>query len=195
MTNRLPQPYGQTPNSDDSERLALGESPSKGQSRSSRILAIVAVCCVVFLIAFYFFALTQMSDPVPPARIELMNPTVEQRSIDGQIRWDTIIHISRLVPDDARFLWTEILIVIRSSDGDVLNIQTRPQEDIGRYDDATDGTIDVEFWFIKVFWVDHLRAGDVIKITGMNSTYEGAIIEVVYQRYRIDHITLPTNFP
>ena len=196
-TISLPRPYGHRPQSGDPGRLSPDESPSKGRSSSNLTLALVAVCCVVSLVVFYIFVIAPVPEIGPPERlvIGMTSPTVEQRSIDGQVRWDTILNINWMSPNDARPSWIDVRVVIRSSDGIILESQRAPQEDLGLYDDAVDGAIDVEFWFIDRGSRDSFVAvGDAIRITGMTEEYQEATVEIVYAGERIGSIGLPWNF-
>ena len=196
-TNTLPRPYGHRPHLGDSKSSALEESPSKGQSNSSLILVLVAICCVVFLVVFYIFVIAPVQEVGPPERlvIGMASPTVEQRSIDGQVRWDTILNINWMSPEDARPSWADVRVIVKSSDGMVLESQRAPEEDLGFYDDGADGTIDVELWFIERGSRDSVIAvGDAIRITGMTEEYQEATVEIVYAGERIGVIGLPWNF-
>lgn len=73
-------------------------------------------------------------------------------------------------------------------------VEFNPNEP-SKYDDATDGKIEIQGWYIKNSEHPNIVvATDQIIITGLNEAYEGCTINILREEYQYASITLPTDF-
>ncbi len=119
--------------------------------------------------------------------------------------FDATLNILKVSPNDEAVLWTEVRLIIKSSNGSLL-LQAAPLLADGSlpYDTDADGTITVQAWYIETMTGDtKMSASDIIKITGMSTggtipaplpNYEGATVELLKGGERIAEATLPTDF-
>jgi hypothetical protein len=183
----MPQPY-QRPTGDDT-------------GTALKLTAIVIV--VVLILAFAFVAIMMdrdffiNSEPTEKVTVNLASPNVSTREIANVTHWDAVLNFNQVTPSDSSVPWTNVLVTIRDADGSMLLASAMPlSDDPFSYDDAANGWVDVEVWFIEVTFNDSsLDAGDALKVTGMDVRYEGATIDINNYGDRIGSITLPTNFP
>lgn len=162
------------------------------------IVIVVAVVLAVLMVAIFWMGVLSVIDDLPDDRVtlNLASPSVETREITNITHWDAVVNINKITPSDSRVMWLSVLVIVKAADGSVLLTQTVPMPDSpASYDDATNGWVDVEIWYIDVGSDMFLDSGDAMKITGMDDGYEGAWIEFTYLGNRIGSITLPTNFP
>ena len=132
----------------------------------------------------------------PRITINMAMPEPIQRQIGGTSHWDVTSRVNMVSPSGTKLLWSEVRIIVKSSMGALLIPATLPSPDApASYDDASDGTVDVEAWFIDVDGDGNLEAGDTLKLTGIGASYEGAVVEMVKAGARIASLTLPTDFP
>ncbi|NOQ54352.1 MAG: hypothetical protein GQ558_07095 [Thermoplasmata archaeon] len=129
--------------------------------------------------------------------VNLATPSVNQRMISDQHYWDTVLNINKVTPRDEDVVWADISVAIKSSTGNILLPSTQLSYDImDFYDDGSDGSVDVEVWFIDITTGDNrLSAGDAIKITGMTADFEGGFIQILRSGRIIGDSLLPTDFP
>jgi flagellin-like protein len=152
------------------------------------MVAITVVLAAVLWLMVSGMISTEESDKTT---VTLANPSVKSETRTTAC-WDVTLNIQKITPKDVKVKWTELRIIVKGEDGSVLNQATTPAVDAGVYVDPAA----VEFWFVEVTaGDDKLDAGDGIKITGMDVTYEGAYIEMTKGGERIASATLPTNFP
>jgi hypothetical protein len=166
-----------------------------------KIIVIVVVALilipVVIAVAWFVFAGLFTTTEEQRTTVNMASPEVFHRSIAGDSYWDVTIAVNRVTPRDSDVPWTDLRIVVKATDGHVLNLETRPQiNDPSRYDDGSDGSVDVEFWYVEITQGDtDLSTADTIRMTGLSSDYEGALVQLNLSDELIGSIVLPTNFP
>ena len=161
------------------------------------MVAITVVLAAVLWLMVSGMISTEESDKTT---VTLANPSV--RSMEAGVDrttacWDVTLNVQKITPKDVKVKWSEVRMVVKGDDGSLLNAATAPGADTGAYtgDDLVSAVV-VEFWYVEVTTGDtKLDAGDGFKITGMDSTYEGADVEFTKGGERIASATLPTNFP
>jgi hypothetical protein len=141
--------------------------------------------------------LVQDPDPHVDIHLVLASPSVTTRGIANVTHWDAVLDIQKVTPQDSRASWVGIEITVEAEDGSELLVGATPQPDHPfSYDDAANGWVDVEVWFIEATPVDvFVDVGDAIVITGMDDRYEGASIVIRSLGDQIGKILLPLNFP
>ena len=163
---------------------------------------IVIVVVVVVLLAMVTFAIMWMGilgaiDNIPDERLtlNLAAPVVTQREIANVTIWDATINVNIVTPRDTMALWTGVEIFIISRNG--MDLTERPllPDDPRNYDDATNGWVDVEGWYIETSLDLFIEEGEAVKVTGMDDRYESSILEIIFMGDVIGSIMLPTDFP
>ena len=167
---------------------ASGVSPIIGELL---IVAITIVLAVVVLIIVSGMANVPDEQKVTA---KLSTPRVQQYDRNGTIVWDATCTILTLTLDNEKVTWNTVKIFMKSVNGSVMHTVTELSDDAtGTYDD--EAPIDTEFWYVDVTSGDpKMSPGDSIKITGMDISYEGATLELLFENDIIGRITLPTNF-
>ncbi len=125
---------------------------------------------------------------------KLSTPRVQQYDRNGTIVWDATCDILTLTLDNQKVTWSTVRIFMKSMNGSVMHTVTELSDDsTATYDDES--PIETEFWYVDVTIGDpKMTPGDSIKITGMDISYEGATLEILFENDIIGRITLPTNF-
>ncbi len=163
------------------------------------MLVVVLVIAAPFLVAmgWLFISGAVTSTEEQRLTVQLSSPSVTQRTISDQHFWDTVLNINMVTPRDEDVLWADISVAIKSSTGNILLPSTQLSYDIWEfYDDGSDGSVDVEVWFIDITTGDNrLSAGDAIKITGMTAEFEGGFVQILRSGRIIGDSLLPTDFP
>ncbi len=116
--------------------------------------------------------------------------------------YDAVLNVNKITPKDDKVLWSDVRILIKGSDGSVLQAESSLTADNpATYDRAAAGGIDIEFWYVETSTGDtKMSAGDAIKITGMTDgsltldDYQGATVILKKAGEQIGSITLPTDF-
>ena len=123
--------------------------------------------------------------------------------VEGHIRgatpkyvWDVDLVITKVIPDDYKLVWNDVFINIRSADGSVLQPKSPGTPDTpAMYDNIDADGIDVEFWYVETSAGDTMvGGGDAVKVTGMDTSYEGATIQMTKAGELIASVTLQTHF-
>jgi len=125
---------------------------------------------------------------------KLSTPRVQQYDRNGTTVFDATCDILTLTLDNEIVTWSVVKVFMKSINGSVMHTVTDLMDDgNSTYDD--EAPIDVEFWYVDVTTADpKMSPGDSIKITGMDISYEGATLELLFENDIIGRITLPTNF-
>jgi len=176
--------------------------PVKGRELShGSMLVMVAVLGMLVLALIYVVA---MYEPVPEsdysythAAINLSSPTVTNRTIEEEVRWDAIFNVNKITPRDQTFQWDDVYIEVRGEDGSYMHrhLELSP-DDPSMYDDGSDGRIALQVWSIEnTDRPDRMEAGDKIRITGMTEEYEGCTITLHREGNRHASLTFPQEFP
>jgi hypothetical protein len=134
--------------------------------------------------------------------VNIASPNVQSTTNDGaddiagnaddETIFDAVLNINKITPKDDKVNWADVRIIVKSSTGSVLDAETTPLPDAA-YDRTTDPQPQ-EFWYIETGGDLKMSAGDAIKITGMDATYEGATVILKKAGEQIGSITLPTDF-
>ncbi len=129
--------------------------------------------------------------------LNLASPVVTQRTIADQTYWDAEIEINKVTPNLALITFSEVRVIVKSSDGSVLIPSTEPLfDEPSDYDDGLDGTVDVQVWYKATVPGSIVIAGDSFLLTGMTDTdYQGALVQITRDGKIIGSTTLPTDFP
>lgn len=110
--------------------------------------------------------------------------------------WDVELDITKVIPDDYKLIWNDVFINIKSADGSLLqpNWALAP-DNPAMYDNNDADGIAIEFWYVETSASDMIvGGGDAVKVTGMDTSYEGATIQMTKAGELIASVTLPTNF-
>jgi len=128
--------------------------------------------------------------------LQLSSPTatrISERPVGTPITcWDALININKLTPKDEKVQWTEVRISIKDASGSILDPASVVLQDGSA---AYDPTPVVEFWYVDIQADGKVGAGDSIKITGMDTTYEGGMVQILKAGKIIGDTKLPTDFP
>ncbi len=134
---------------------------------------------------------------------EKVSMTMRFPDVEGHSRgttpthgWDVELEITKVIPDDYKLVWNDVFINIRCANGSVLQLKSPIAPDNpAMYDNIDADGIDIEFWFVETSASDtKVNGGDAIKVTGMDSCYEGATIQMTKAGELIASVTLQTNF-
>jgi hypothetical protein len=164
------------------------------------IVVVVVLTAFIGTAVFMWFYIDEgeVFEPDEETTLNLAPPSVHSRDIANVTHWDAIIEINLVTPRDVTVDWLGVVVEVRDEDGTVLFPMTEvlPNDPSG-YDDAANGWVDVQVWYVDADADGVVDAGDAIKITGMNDRYEGGYLQVVGAGpfEPIGSITLPTNFP
>ena len=193
-----PPPYAQRPRGGYIPGVPPGYGVPPRPLEVRKIIATVVVVVAVIFIAFFMWLYVISEDHDHPEYLtaNIETPDVQSREVGEELRWDVTLTIVWITPPGEIVPFEQVRVVIKSSEGVLLNEATPVERDVGVYDDGSDGTIDVEFWYVdNDAGNTHLSAGDTIRITGMTTAYEGAQVELVEHGERFGSILLPTDFP
>lgn len=179
------------------------QPPPKDDAGTAVKVVVVVVLVIIIMAAvmgaIIWFGISNMvPDPNPngPTTLVLGSPSVIVRDIGNVSVWDATIEINQVRTDEIAVMWPMIRITVRDSAGTVLMDSEMPlPDDPSDYDDATDGWVETELWYVETAIDGFIEAGDGIKITGMHDRYEGATVNIDYLGDRIGSITLPIDFP
>ncbi len=162
------------------------------------IIVVVIVVVIVVAAAIFWYALFSIVDDNIDGNVtlSLSAPNVSQRDIGGAAHWDAVVNINKVSPGSALLSWVGTSVIVKNTFGQVLLQRTNMMPDNpALYDDDSDGSVDVEAWYVDVQSDVLVSSGDAIKLTGMTAAYEGATIEVYDFTDRIGSTLLPTDFP
>ena len=125
-----------------------------------------------------------------PVTFILAAPFVDARdSVSGEV-YDATMDVNKVWPSDAEAGWTQVSVVIKDAFGSLLLSDTPVSKDSGMYSDT------VEVWYVDEAGDGKLvDAGDAIKITGMDESYQGARVQVLHRGDVAASLALPTDFP
>lgn len=185
---QYPYPPQQAPPSDDASKTVL----------VIVVVVIVIVAAIVVFSAFMWLFIADVTQDIDdePTTLNLASPSVTQRTIDEENRWDSTTTVNKVTPQDASVSWETVRVVLKASDGSLLMGVTPLEPDNPlKYDNGSDGKVSVEMWYFDVNGDGLLEPGDRIKFTALTDDYEGAIVEVTAEGERIGSLVLPTNFP
>jgi len=161
------------------------------------VIVVVVVAIVVAAAIFWFAFFSIVDDNIDgDVTLSLSAPSVSQRDIGGTEYWDALMNVNKVSPGSALVSWVGTSVIVKNTFGQVLMQRTNLMPDNpALYDDASDGSVDAEGWYVDIRSDVFVSAGDSIKLTGLDADYEGATIEVYDFTDRIGSVVLPTNFP
>lgn len=127
--------------------------------------------------------------PVPVVNIS--TPYVRMRDADGTTVWDVVLSIIKITPEDAEVQWEDVRMRVFNESGTLILHPQSLEEDPG---DSSYGPTP-ETWYIETMGNTTMDAGDSVKLTGMDTTYEGSRVDLFLYGEKIGSMTLPTEFP
>lgn len=178
-------------------------SPKSGLSMDR--VAVITKISVVFLIFIlgglflYYWTVPDIpSGGEGQISVNIASTQMESRIIDGDQYWDATFFVNKLRPKDQTISWEEIKVSVKDQAGRTLfkNLKVF-RDNPSNYDNALDGRLDVETWFIKMVENPNnykIEAGDTLKITGLTSDYMRAKIVIKFNGDQISSLTLPSDF-
>jgi len=162
-------------------------------------IVVVVICLLIVVMgASFFMGVLSLIDESPEEQnvINFQAPRVSQRQVSNVTVWDATLEVDRVTPRESGVWWDTLQLSVLSREGDVLFAYHNPAiDDPQSYDDATNGWVDVEAWYIDLENNTLLRQGDIIKITGMDERYQGATIMIREKGTQTVTLQLPLNFP
>ncbi len=179
-----PYPYPPPPKKDDSGTII----------KVVVIVIVVLILLAVVAAALFFMGLMSLVEDLPNDPVVVMAaPRVTSRQLGNNTIWDATLEIAQVTPSDVR--WDDLTIYIESRDGTVLlDEMIVGLDDPTLYDDATDGWVDVQLWYVESPSDGTMDAGEAIKVTGMDERYQGATVELLLDDL-VGIVNLPLNFP
>ena len=175
--------------------------PKEGSDTAFRVVAIAIVVIFLLIVVLGVIFFMGFLSGIPEDNhyhdeVILSAPKVTQRQISNVTVWDAALDINTVRPSDFEPNWSYVRIKITSRDGmTLLSIVGLDPDDPHSYDDASNGWVDVEAWYIDKNSNTLLDEGDTIKLTGMDDRYQGSTVEVLRAGEQIGTLTLPLNFP
>jgi flagellin-like protein len=167
---------------------------------SSVIGEVLMVAIVVVLAAVVYIVVSSMLTVQDEDKVAVtMNfPDVEShsRGTTPTVVWDVTLDITKVIPGGYKLVWNDVFVSIKSSNGSMLQPKTALAPDNPSiYDNVDVDGIDVEFWFVETSADNTIvSGGDSLKVTGLDTWYEGATIQLTEEGELIGSVTLPTNF-
>ncbi len=178
------------------------QAPKDDSSSLGKVIIIIVVLLVVLVVvgaAVFYLFIASVEDIVGDqglTTVSLQAPSPSARQIDGTTYWDMGFTVNRIAPSTAEVTWSEVMVTVKSSIGAVLLAQTPPFVDNPlAYDDAADGTVGVQAWFVDADDDGVISSGDSIKLTGLTAAYEGGQFELRLGLRLIAASAIPSNFP
>lgn len=164
------------------------------EERTSRVGHLVAILLAVAILSTVLPLTGCIDDPgnVPDKLLVVALDTPEITRRDGLVGpvWDAAMPIVQRTPSSARARWADLQVVVRATSGSVLVVATTPVADTGYYDTSA------EVWYREAEGrADGADVGDVLLITTMDRSYEGAQVEVLHKGERVGSIPLLGPFP
>jgi flagellin-like protein len=124
-----------------------------------------------------------------------IDPDGNPGSGDEYSVYDAVLNINKITPKDDKVLWIDLKILIKGADGSVLTSESPLDLNDPVGDPYDRGTPTIEYWYVETTLNDNkMSAGDAIKITSMDDTYEGATVILKNSGEQLASITLPTDF-
>jgi hypothetical protein len=124
-----------------------------------------------------------------PFTILLAQPFMEARSEVGGNVWDATLDLNKITPPTEELRWTSLNILIKDPAGSVLLQETPLSKDSGLYGSA------VEVWYVdEAGGRQTADTGDAFKITSMDQTYQGGVVQVMYRGKQAASVSLPIVF-
>jgi hypothetical protein len=153
--------------------------------------------CLIFLSIVLIIILAGAVIDEEPQRttVNLASPSVQRIDELGATYWVATLNVNKIRPKESNVLWNEVRVIVKASDGSVLNTMTSLDPDDPESYFLGTGEPEVNFWFVETSGDERMNAGDAIKVTGMGLEYEGAFVDLFHNGERIGSIVLPTNFP
>jgi FlaG/FlaF family flagellin (archaellin) len=161
---------------------------------------VLMVAIVVILAAIVYLLVSPMLNVPDEDKVSMVitNPRVEvkSRGTSPTQVWDVTLDVDAVHPPSQALKWDDVYVIIKSTNGSVLQPKTSLiPDDPATYDDNDTDGIDVEFWFVETTTNDTtITGGDAVKITGMGHSYEGAEIHLTKAGELVARVVLPTNF-
>ena len=102
----------------------------------NRIITIVVVVVAVIFIASFMWLYIVSIPYSPPEKLtaNIATPDVQSREVGEELRWDVTLTIGRVTPDGSSVAWESVRVIVKSSNGDILNEATPLEVVVGVYD-------------------------------------------------------------
>jgi hypothetical protein len=170
-------------------RRSGGVSPVIGE------VLIVSITVVAAVVVWLVVSRTVDQPDEEKIVVKFASPKVLAHERDNITVWDATLEIYTLTLRDETVRWTEVGVFVISDNGSIMQSLTNlTQDDPGAYDHTA--PIDVEFWYVDLDPSEaKMTAGDGIKITGMDASWEGTTISMMHMGEIVGFIDLPTDFP
>jgi len=197
-----PQPYPPQPYPYQYPQPQPYAPPGDGTSSLGKVIIIIVVLLLVFVVIgaviFYLFvaSVEDLVDGTGSATVSLQAPIASARQVNDATYCDISFTVNRIAPATAVVSWSEVLVDVESASGSTLLAATPPFVDMPlAYDDGTDGTVDVQVWFMDADDDGEISSGDYVKLTGLTAAYEGGQLELRLGLTLISASTMPSDFP
>ena len=159
-------------------------------------LTIGAVAMVVGFIAVSEYVAID-DDPHFHTTVNLSSPSLVRDGSDEIPTWEMTSNVNKVTPRDDKIHYSQVRITIRSSDGTSMVEKAKPMPEDPSGTTQTSGI--VQIWFNDTNDNGDLDAGDVMRITGISTDHEGALVLIIFKWREIDQqvgtIQLPLEFP
>ena len=132
-----------------------------------------------------------------PMFYEFGGPDVEERVIGGDDHWDVTFEVIDYEEMDPT-VWSEMEIVVTSESGnELLRTRTVKENDPSQYDNGTNGTVDVEVWYVNgdTRLTGGMDTGDLLVFTGLTKEFQGATIRIFHTTQQFGDRIAEERFP
>lgn len=151
-----------------------------GSLSFNTVLVMVAILGMLSIVLVYQVATYEPPPPYYHTSVSFASPVITNRTVDDGIRWDATMRVIKVAPKDELHPWSRVHVTVVGLEGDVLkrDLKFRPYDE-SNVDDGSDGTVDVQLWYIDD--QEHpgrLSYDDQIIITGMTREYDGCIVRL-----------------
>lgn len=146
------------------------------------VLIVVLVIAIPAIFAVMWLGISGMLVDTDDERttLNLASPKMAPRTIGEEVHWDAELDVNKITPRGTVIAYEDVGIAIKAADGSILLSSTRPLPDSpGDYDNRSSGSVKVQVWYQSVIDTGFMTETDTIKLTGLTSEYEGALVQVL----------------
>lgn len=195
-----PQPYPPQPYPHQYTLQQPYTTPKDGTSTIGKVIialvvgVIIVVVIGIVLLSMFIGSIDDYNGP-GPSSMSLLPPDVQDRQVVNETFWDATTTIGRTSGEYDDIPWSIARCVLTSSEGTIILWPTIPLPDNpSMYDDGSDGSVDIQAWYVDADGDGQIGPGDQLRLTGLTLASEGAVIEVRRTDWRVTSVELPATF-
>ena len=176
----------------------MDSQPRPGGSWKSDVIvfSIALTLAAVGIVGGYYYFSEEMvieDDHRCTITVQVSSASMTRVDTNQMQTWQATINVNKITPRDGKIRYSKVRVTIKSSEGTPMVELAEPLPDDPTGNSQNEGN--VQIWFLDNNHNGRIDPGDVLRISGITTDHEGALVQIIDQTEGSGRIAADLRLP